>query len=459
MDKSSQWSWIWVVVICLTACAPSDAPVTTLLPTRAPETNTPSATATPEPLRLPEATATPTVSPTPTEVKPVKIGLLSDQASALRDYSVMLENGFNLGVDYATNGKNNIAGRALQIIVKDSGGKNDVGAQAARDLIEKDQVDLVIAPPSASVALAVSDLARQAKKVVIHTTASPEVTGRGFHPYAFRASRATTQDTLAMALALTRLGRSFVQIAPDNPVGQSAAAAFYSAIKGRGGRFVINDTPDKMGTTFIPVQVRDFAPYFEVVVRPPLPEYKPDVVIVSWAGTGFVTLYSQMQQIGVFKAATVAALIPDNPAIKSGFGSAIGLVGVTNYHYALPQNKVNDWLVQRHTQKFTTPPDLLTETGFTAAQMVAAALRATNGDTTAETLIPALEKMSFEGVKGTYAVRASDHALLESFYFAKITNTSSADFRFLAPVFEFKPEEIAPACVLEGDYKSRCAGR
>jgi len=164
MDKSSQWSWIWVVVICLTACAPSDAPVPTLLPTRAPETNTPSATATPEPLRLPEATATPTVSPTPTEVKPVKIGLLSDQASALRDYSVMLENGFNLGVDYATDGKNNIAGRALQIIVKDSGGKNDVGAQAARDLIEKDQVDLVIAPPSASVALAVSDLRAMQKR-------------------------------------------------------------------------------------------------------------------------------------------------------------------------------------------------------------------------------------------------------------------------------------------------------
>jgi branched-chain amino acid transport system substrate-binding protein len=408
---------------------------------------------------MPEATATPTVSPTPTEVKPIKIGLLSDQSSALRDYAIMIENGFNLGLEYATDGKPNLAGRAIQVIVKDSAGKSDVGAQAARDLLEKDQVDILIAPPSANVALAVSDLARQANKVVIHTSASPDVTGKGFNPYAFRASRTTTQDTLAMALALTRQGRSFIQIALENPIGQSAAAALYSAIKARGGRFVINDAPDKLGTTFVPVQARDLPPYFQVIIQPPLPEYKPDTVIVSWAGTGFVTLYSQMQQAGVFKAATVAALIPDNLAIKSGFGSAIGLVGVTNYHYALPQNKVNDWLTQKHTQKFTIPPDLYTETGFTAAQMVVAALNATNGDTRADALAPVLEKLSFDGVKGNYAVRASDHVLLQPMYFVKVTNTSSADFKFLAPVLEFKPEEIAPPCVLEGEFKIRCAGK
>jgi ABC-type branched-subunit amino acid transport system substrate-binding protein len=64
---------------------------------------------------------------------------------------------------------------------------------------------------------------------------------------------------LRWAVALTRLGRSFTQIASDNPTGQSAAASFYNAIKARGGRFVINDTPDKAGTTFIPVQARDLA--------------------------------------------------------------------------------------------------------------------------------------------------------------------------------------------------------
>ena len=457
MNKLIALCALWTCAFGAMGCSPSSSP--TLAPTQVIETSTPSVTPTLPATKTPEATAAPTQSPTPTEIKPIKIGLISDQSSALRDYAVMLENGFNLGLDYATDGKTSVAGRAIQVIVKDSAGKNDVGAQAARDLIEKDQVDILIAPPSASVALAVSDLARQSKKVVIHTTASPDVTGKGFNPYAFRASRATTQDTLAMALALTRLGRSFVQIASDNPIGQSAAAAFYTAIKARGGRFVINDTVDKAGTTFVPVQARDFPPYFQVIVSPPLPEYRADVVIVSWSGAGFVTLYGQMQQAGVFKAATVAALIPDNQAIKLGFASAIGLVGVTNYQYALPQNKVNDWLVEKHKEKFTTPPDLLTETGFTAAQMAVAALKATNGDASADNIISALEKLSFDGVKGNYAVRASDHALLQSLYFGKITNTSSADFKFLAPIFELKPDEIAPPCALEGDYKNRCATR
>ncbi|MCI0478786.1 MAG: ABC transporter substrate-binding protein, partial [Anaerolineales bacterium] len=261
------------VILLFTAIACATTP--TVVPSRA-ETATPIALATPEATKTPEPTATPTITPTPTEIKPIKIGLLSDQSSALRDYATMLENGFTFGYEYAMEGRSSIAGRAIQIIVKDSAGKNDVGIQAARDLLEKDQVDILIAPPSASVALAVSDLARQAKKIVIHTTASPDVTGKNFHPYAFRAARATTQDTLAMSLALTRQGRSFIQIASDNPAGQSAAASFYNAIKVRGGRFVVNDASDKFGTTFIPVQARDLPPYFQIIVQPPLPEFKTD---------------------------------------------------------------------------------------------------------------------------------------------------------------------------------------
>jgi branched-chain amino acid transport system substrate-binding protein len=441
-----------IILIGAVACATTPAAVPT--PT---ETRVPQATMTPEATKTPAATATPTLTPTPTEVKPIKIGLLSERSSALRDYATMLENGFTFGFEYAMEGKSNIAGRAVQIIVKESADKDDASIQAARELLEKDQVDILIAPPNANIARAISDLAWQAKKIVIHTTASPDVTGKHFHPYAFRAARSTTQDVLAMTVALTQRGKSFIQIASDEPAGRSAAAAFYSALKARGGRFVINDAPDKFGATFIPLQARDLPPYFQVIVQPPLPEFKADVVIVSWAGAGFVNLFEQMRQVGVFKVATVATLIPDHQAIKAGFVSATGVIGVTNYHYALPQNKVNDWLVERHKAKFTVPPDFYTETGFTAAQMIVTALQATNGDARADALAPALEKLKFDGVKGSYAVRASDHLLLQSLYWVQVTNTSSADFKFLSPLAELKPDEIAPPCALDGEYKARCA--
>lgn len=429
----------------------------TVAPTPAPETRAPQPTATLAATPTLAATATPTITPTPTEIKPIKIGLLSDQSSALRDYALMLENGFTFGFEYALEGKSSIAGRAVQIIVQDSAGKDDVAVQLARELLEKDQVDILIAPPSASSALALSELARQAKRIVIHTTANPEVSGKNFHPYAFRVAPSTTHLAQAMAIALTPRGKSFIQIAAENPAGQSAAAAFYRAIRASGGRFVVNDAPDKFGATFIPAQARDLAPYFQIIVQPPLPEFKADVVIVAWAGAGFVNVYEQMRQGGVFKAATIAALLPDHQAIKAGFVSALGLVGVTNYHYALPQNAANDWLIERHKAKFATPPDVYTETGFTAAQMIVAALQATRGDTRAEALAAALEQLSFEGVKGKYTVRAADHLLLQSLYFAQVTNTSSADFKFLAPLAELKPEQVAPPCALEGEYQARCA--
>lgn len=58
-------------------------------------------------------------------------------------------------------------------------------------------------------------------------------------------------------------------------------------------------------------------------------------------------------------------------------------------------------------------PDLFSPDGFVAGQMIVQA--AAQGDDT-DAMITALENWSFEGPKGNYTIRASDHALLQPMF-------------------------------------------
>jgi branched-chain amino acid transport system substrate-binding protein len=363
----------------------------------------------------------------------------------------MLENGFALGLDYATGGTNSVAGRPIQVIIKDTASKPDVGTQVARDLLEKENVDMLVGVPSSGVALAVNELAKQYKKIYIaQPAAGTEITGKNFNPYVFRTGRSNEQDALASAGAVSKLGKTFVQIAPDYAFGYGSATGFYNAVKAAGGKFAVNDSPDKVGAIYIPQDAKDFTPYLQKVL-----DAKADVLIVTWAGN-FVPLFTQMNQLGVFKATTVYSGIGDNQTLK-GLGTAVGMKGINVYHYTLPTNPINDWLVQKHKEKFKTPPDLFTEGGFTAAQMLVAGLKGTNGDPDPDKLIKFYEgNFSFDGPKGKYSVRPYDHVMLQTLFVAEILNVTDPDFKFVKLVTEIKPEDFTPSCTLEGEYASRC---
>ncbi|MBI5300554.1 MAG: ABC transporter substrate-binding protein [Chloroflexi bacterium] len=454
MKKFTLLALIALAFIVVACASPTPEPTKPPAPTAVPAQPTKAAV---EPTKAPVATAVPaaTKAPEPTkapEAKPLKIGLLTDQSGALAIYGPLLENGFALGLEYATEGKNNVAGRPIQIITKDTASKTDVGTQVARDLIEKEGVDVLVGVPSSGVALAVAELAKQNKKIYIaQPAASPDLTGKNFNPYVFRTSRTSVQDALASGAALKKLGKTYVQIAPDYAFGYGSAGGFYDVVKANGGTFAINDSKDKAGAIYIPQDAKDFTPYLQKVL-----DTKAEVLIVTWAGAGFVPLFTQMQQLGVFKTMQVYTGMGDNQTLKAGYANATGASGLIVYHYTMPKNPINDWLVQKHKEKFKSAPDLFTEGGFTAAQMLVAGLKATNGDATADKLIPVLEKLSFDGPKGKYTVRDYDHVMLQNMYVAKLTNVTDADFKFFELLSDLKPEETAPTCTLEGEYASRC---
>jgi branched-chain amino acid transport system substrate-binding protein len=372
----------------------------------------------------------------------ITVGLLSDKSGSLAIYGPMLERGFELGLEYATGGTNKVSGGDIKVVTKDTASVVDTGVSLAREAIEKDGAKVLVGVPNSGVALAVSGVAAQNKVVYIASpAASPDLTGKNFNPYTFRAGRTSVQDALTMGAALVGMGKKFVQIAPDYAFGRGSAAAFYNVVKAKGGTFVVNDNDKDFGTVYAPQDTTDFTPYLNQIL-----DSGAEVLIVTWAGAGFVPLFQQMQQLGIFDSMVVATGMGDNQTLAKGYADAVNSVGVSVYHYSLFDTPANKWLTDKHKAKYSTPPDLFTEGGFIAAQMLVKALEANGGNPAADGLIKSLEGMQFTGPKGDYQIRPEDHVLLQPMTLVKLTNTTDKDFKFFQLLKSFKADETAPPC-------------
>ncbi len=443
----NKWFIISLVVMLsmiFAACAPTPTPAPTAAPapTQAP-------TKAPEATKAPAATTAPTA--VPATGKPLVIAELTDNSGGLAIYGPLYERGFEIGLDYVTEGKRVIAGRPVQVILKDTASNTEKGATLAREAIEKDGADILVGVPSSPVALAVGGIATQNKKLYIAGPAAADaITGANFSPYVFRSGRQNIQDALTMGAALVKLGQNFIQISQDNAFGQGSAAGFYAVVKAAGGKFTINDDAKGAGAIYCPPDTTDFTPYINQIL-----DSKANVLIVTWSGAGFVPMFQQMTQMGVFKQMAVATGMGDNQTLAKGYADALNSVGVVVYHYSLFNTPANKYLTDEHIKRFKLPPDLWAEAGFNAAIMIKQAVEATKGDTSGDALIKALEGLKFQGPKGDYQVRAEDHALLQPMTLVKLLNTTDKDFKFFELVTLFKPEETAPPCSVPADLK-RC---
>ncbi len=426
---------------------PTEAVVEEVAPTEEPA---------PEPTEAPAEAATEApaeeTADQPFAGEDLVIGLMTDKSGALAIYGPSQTQGFYLGLEYATGGTMEVAGRPIVVVEKDNSSDPDTAVQQARELIEAEGADILIGNISSSTALATIPVAEENNVIFIaEPAAAPQITADNFGPNTFRTSRTSYQDALVMGAGLLELGDTFIQIAPDNAFGIGSACSFYAVVSAGGGEFV-NDDGSNCGTVYAPIETTDFTSYINQLL-----DSGADALIVSWAGAGFAPMFQQMSQLGVFDDMVVGTGVGDNQTLAAGYADAIGVVGVQVYHYTLPDNEINDWLVARHMEEYGTPPDLWAAGGMMAAIMAVEGLEATHGDSSADALRTVYEdNFSFEGPKGTVIIRPSDHVALQNLYFVRVTNVDDPEFKFVELVQEFQPEETEPPCALVDPFADRC---
>ncbi|MEO8608054.1 MAG: substrate-binding domain-containing protein [Chloroflexota bacterium] len=392
--------------------------------------------------------------------QPLKIGLMVDESGPLTIYGFEEEYGFKLGLLYAAGvdpadydndmdkaiAAATIAGRPIEVIVRDNASNADTAASQARELIEQQGAEILVGSPSSGVMTGVQQVALDSDVILFaDPAASPAITGANFNVNTFRICRNTFQDFLAFAPYATKeLGNKFVILAIDNDFGKASAAA--AGVLASAGITFVSDP------IYAPLDTTNFTPYLQQVL-----DSGADAVLPIWAGDSSVTLFQQIAELGVQDKMAVVAAFNSNDIVAKSDPSTIGNISWIVYHYSFPQNPINDWLVKNYKAVYKDVPDLFSECSFATAQALAASVVATNGDTLPTSLIPALEGITFDGPKGTYAIRPSDHQALVPMYIAKLTNLDDPDQKFYDLLATVPADQIIPPVLLPDNLKDRTA--
>jgi branched-chain amino acid transport system substrate-binding protein len=395
------------------------------------------------------------------EGEPLRIALMSDQSGALALYGTELENGFKLGLLYSAGvdvdaydniddalAQVTIAGRPVEVLVRDTKSDPDTGASEARAVLEQEGAEIMVGAPSSGVTVGLQQVALDYEVVLFAAPgASPAITGAGFNVNTFRACRNTAQDALALASFATEgLGTKWIILAADYEFGRASEAAFKATLGAFGVEFVAD-------TIFAPLETTDFTPYLQQVL-----DSGAEAMLPIWAGDTSVALFQQIAELGVNTSLNVVGAFNSNDIVAASDPSTIGNVSWIVYHYSFPQNEINDWLTTNHRKFYNNDvPDLFTECGFATAQALYNAVTATEGDTLPEALIPALEGLVWEGPKGTYYMRPGDHQALVPMYIARLTNLDDPDQKFYELLSEVSAFAAAPPCALPEGLQERCA--
>ncbi|MEH7117031.1 substrate-binding domain-containing protein [Neobacillus vireti] len=362
---------------------------------------------------------------------PIKIGVLASKTGALEAYGKQTLRGFELGLDYATDGKRIVAGRKIEFIVEDTETKPEVAVQKATKLLEEDKVDFLVGSSSSADTLAVLPLAEEYQKVmVVEPAAADSITGSEFNKYIFHSARNSSQDAVAGAAAIAKKGVKIATLAPDYSFGRDGVAAFKEAAKKLGAEIVKEEYADPAAT--------DFTSNIQKII-----DAKPDYLFVVWAGAN--SPWKQLSDMKVQeKGIKISTGAPDIAALST-MEPLIGMEGFTVYYHDLPKNKINDWLVAEHKKRFNGDvPDLFTPGGMSAAISIVEALKKTNGNTDAVKLISTMEGMSFETPKGKMTYRKEDHQALQTLYAIKLEKKEGVPYPVPVLIRELTPEETAP---------------
>ena len=253
----------------------------------------------------------------------IKIGLLSDMSGPYRDL----------------NGPNSIAatrvamqemaprGLNVELVVADHQNRPDVGVNISRQWFDRDGVDMVLNLAASSVALAVSELAREKNKVAIATsTATSDLTGRACNPNTIHWVYDTYMLAKSTGAAMVRAGGdSWFFITADYAFGHALERDTGNFVRTAGGRVLGQVRTPFPGTT-------DFSSF---LVQAQASRAK--VIGLANAGADTTNCVKQAAEFGItrrgIKLASLLMFINDVHAL--GLATAQGLVLTETFYWDL----------------------------------------------------------------------------------------------------------------------------
>jgi branched-chain amino acid transport system substrate-binding protein len=301
-----------------------------------------------------------------------------------------------------------VAGRKLELIVRDDGGVADNARRIVQDMIVNDKVGLIgigITPTS----LAIAQLVTEAKipTLVLSSGASVTVTRS---PYMVRAGFLQSQQAWIMAeWAFKNGSKRVVTLVNDWAPGIESETAFRARFMQAGGEII--------EAIRIPLANPDFAPFLQRVR-----DLNPDTAFIYFAGPQASIFAKQFAERGLansgIKIIGPGDLTDDNDLNTMG-DQMLGMITSGSYS-AAHDSALNKAYVAAFEQTNGFRPDFVSVGAYDGLHLIYEALKKTNGNAEGDALLAAMKGMAWESPRGPISIDPQTRDIVQNIYIRKV---------------------------------------
>src|ERR1700758_1061172 len=352
------------------------------------------------------AFAAATLAATGALAQDVKVGVVLPLTGGLAPVGKQVQAGVKQYMD--KNGAT-VAGKKIDLIIKDDGGVPDNSKRLAQELLVNDKVAIVGSALTPS-AMAIGPLSTQGKTANVVMVSGTSGVINPNNPYMVRTSFTLGQQSGIIAEWAAKNGSKKVAIVQsDWAPGAEATAVFTEAFTKAGGQVV--------DTIKVPLQNPDFAPFLQRAR-----DLNPDTLFVFVPAGQAGTFAKQFAERGLDKAGIKLIgpgdIVDDNDLPGMG-DSMLGVVTAGIYTVAL-DTKMNKDYVAAFEKVNPVRPNFISLGGYDGMHLIYEALKKTGGKTEGETLLAAMKGMRWESPRGMMSIDPETRDIIQNIYISKV---------------------------------------
>ena len=337
-----------------------------------------------------------------------KIGLILPMTGQSASTGKQIEAAARL---YMAQNGNTVAGRKIELIVKDDGGVPDATKRMAQELVVNDKVGVLSGFGLTPLALATAPIATQSKTpMVVMAAATSSITEAS--PFIVRTSFTLPQCAVAMGDWAPKNGmKRVVTLVSDYGPGIDAERYFKE-------RMQLNSA-QVIESLRVPLRNPDFAPFLQKVR-----DLKPDALFVFVPSGAGAAVMKQFLERGMDKAGIkligTGDLTDDDQLNDMGEG-ALGVVTAHHYSAAHPSALNKKFVEAFKKANNGLRPNFMAVGGYDGMRVIYEALKNTKGGQGGgEAILVAMKGQIFESPRGQIYIDAQTRDVVHNIYLRKV---------------------------------------
>ncbi len=311
---------------------------------------------------------------------------------------------------YMAQNGDTVAGKKIQLIVKDDTSLPDATRRLAQELVVNDKVNVLAGFGITPSALATAPIATQSKTPqVVMAAATSSITQAS--PYIVRTSFTLPQASVALADWAPKNGlKKIVTLVSDYGPGLDAEKFFKDRLTFNGGTVV--------ESLRVPMRNPDFAPFLQKVR-----DIKPDALFVFVPSGAGAAVMKQFLERGMDKAGIKligTGDVTDDDQLNDMGDGALGVVTSHHYSAAHPSAMNKKFVEAFEKANKGLRPNFMAVGGYDGMRVIYEALRATKGQGGGDALLEAMKGQIFESPRGKMFIDAQTRDVVQDIYLRKV---------------------------------------